>query len=309
MKRLFAFLLCFILALPALTGCGAAQGDAAPQDNVPAEATPAEITPTALPPTPAATAVPTLAEGSHGADEAPFVRADSWFPEDAAPETPRDPALGYITSYECAQAEDERIGCFYIEPARLEAIRALPQDEKRIFNLVPLPGYAYDARYAHVLEALEANRSAMSIYYKAMAGELPAEDYDFDVDPDDYPLAKLSWYRDDFDKLPREWFELYEKGQEVMRLDSENTQKLASALTLEYDTAAAKELSKAGADVQVRKMTEVYDGKENVSYILFITATPEELWTLSETADGLYMLNLYEDDLYALYDTPVWPEG
>ena len=41
MKRLFAFLLCFILALPALTGCGAAQGDAAPQDNVPAEATPA----------------------------------------------------------------------------------------------------------------------------------------------------------------------------------------------------------------------------------------------------------------------------
>ena len=77
MKRLFAFLLCFILALPALTGCGAAQGDAAPRDNVPAEATPAEITPTALPPTPAATAVPTLAEGSHGADEAPFVRADS----------------------------------------------------------------------------------------------------------------------------------------------------------------------------------------------------------------------------------------
>ena len=177
MKRLFAFLLCFILALPALTGCGAAQGDAAPRDNVPAEATPAEITPTALPPTPAATAVPTLAEGSHGADEAPFVRAGSWFPEDAAPETPRDPALGYITSYECAQSEDERIGCFYIEPARLEAIRALPQDEKRIFNLVPLPGYAYDARYAHVLEALEANRSAMSIYYKAMAGELPAEDY------------------------------------------------------------------------------------------------------------------------------------
>ena len=57
-------------------------------------------------------------------------------------------------------------------------------------------------------------------------------------------------------------------------------------------------------------MTEVYDGKENVSYILFITATPEELWTLSETAGGgLYMLNLYEDDLYALYDTPVWPEG
>ena len=254
--------------------------------------------------------MPTLAEGSHGADEAPFVRAGSWFPEDAAPETPRDPALGYITSYECAQSEDERIGCFYIEPARLEAIRALPQDEKRIFNLVPLPGYAYDARYAHVLEALEANRSAMSIYYKAMAGELPAEDYDFDVDPDDYPLAKLSWYRDDFDKLPREWFELYEKGQKVMRLDSENTQKLASALTLEYDTAAAKALSKAGADVQVRKMTEVYDGKENVSYILFITATPEELWTLSETAGGgLYMLNLYEDDLYALYDTPVWPEG
>ena len=39
------------------------------------------------------------------------------------------------------------------------------------------------------------------------------------------------------------------------------------------------------------------------------TATPEELWTLSETAGGLYMLNLYEDDLYALYDTPVWPEG
>ena len=309
MKRLFAFLLCFILALPALAGCGAAQGDAAPQDNVPAEATPAEITPTALPPTPAATAVPTLAEGSHGADEAPFVRAGSWFPEDAAPETPRDPALGYITSYECAQAEDERIGCFYIEPARLEAIRALPQDEKRIFNLFPLPGYEYDARYAHVLEALEANRSAMSIYYKAMAGELPVEDYDFDVDPDDYPLAKLSWYRDDFDKLPREWFELYEKGQEVMRLDSENTQKLASALTLEYDMAAAKALSKAGADVQVRKMTEVYDGKENVSYILFITATPEELWTLSETAGGLYMLNLYEDDLYALYDTPVWPEG
>ena len=38
-------------------------------------------------------------------------------------------------------------------------------------------------------------------------------------------------------------------------------------------------------------------------------ATPEELWTLSETAGGLYMLNLYEDDLYALYDTPVWPEG
>lgn len=49
MKRLFAFLLCFILALPALTGCGAAQGDAAPQDNVPAEATPAEITPGAAP--------------------------------------------------------------------------------------------------------------------------------------------------------------------------------------------------------------------------------------------------------------------
>lgn len=109
MKRLFAFLLCFILTLPALTGCGAAQGDAAPRDNATAE-----ITPTALTPTPTATAVPTLAEGSHGADEAPFVRADSWFPEDAAPETPRDPALGYITSYECAQAEDERIGCFYI---------------------------------------------------------------------------------------------------------------------------------------------------------------------------------------------------
>ena len=50
MKRLFAFLLCFILALPALKGCGAAQGDAAPQDNVPAEATPAEVTPTALTP-------------------------------------------------------------------------------------------------------------------------------------------------------------------------------------------------------------------------------------------------------------------
>lgn len=299
MKRICAALMCTLVLVLTLTGCGTAQRDAAPSDDAQA----------ALAPTPAATAAPTLAEGSHGAEEAPFVRADSWFPEDAAPETPRDPALGYITSYECAQAEDERVGCFYIQPARLEAIRALPQNEKRIFNLVPLPGYEYDARYAHVLEALEANRSAMSIYYKAMAGELPAEDYDFNVDFDDYPLAKLSWYRDDFDKLPREWFELYEKGQEVMRLDSENTQELAAALTLEYDTAAAKALNKAGADVQVRKMTDIYDGKETVSYILFITATPEELWTLSETAGGLYKLNLYEDDLYALYDAPVWPES
>ena len=117
MKRTCIALICALALILTLTGCGAAQGDAAPQDNVPAEATPAEITPTALTPTPTASAVPALAEGSHGADEAPFVRADSWFPEDAAPETPRDPALGYITSYECAQAEDERIGCFYIEPA------------------------------------------------------------------------------------------------------------------------------------------------------------------------------------------------
>ena len=305
MKRLIAFLICFAVSLSVLTGCGgaAAKQTAGSAGEPETAALDVSISDT-----------PSLAEGSHDAEASPFVRG-SWFPEgstqNSAAEVSADLATA-VTAYELAQVMDEKIGCFYVNKDRLEAIRALPQADEQVFLLTPLPGFEYDERYAGVLEALRANKRAAEIY-KAVTegdppeGDPPEGDYG-DIDPDDYPMAKNSWFRDDFDRLPREWFELYETAQEVMR-DTETVRRLTNVLIPEYDIAAAKVLAEAGADVQVRSR-ELNGTQGAEAYVLFIRAAPDELWKLSESVQGIYKLDLYDGtygDICGEYDTAVWP--
>lgn len=300
MKRLFAFLLCFALLTPALTGCGsaAAKPTAGPAGGPESAALDVSVSD-----------APSLAEGSHDAETSPFVRG-SWFPEgstqNSAAEVSADLTTA-VTAYELALVMDEKTGCFYVNKDRLEAIRALPQADEQVFLLTPLPGFEYDERYAGVLEALRANKRATEIYKAVTEGDPPEGDYG-DIDPDDYPMAKNSWFRDDFDRLPREWFELYEKAQEVMR-DTEMVRRLTDVLIPEYDIAAARILEEAGADVQVRSR-ELNGTQGAEAYVLFIRAAPDELWKLSESVQGIYKLDLYDGtygDICGEYDTAVWP--
>ena len=99
MKRLFAFLLCFALLTPALTGCGsaAAKPTAGPAEGPESAALDVSVSD-----------APSLAEGSHDAEASPFVRG-SWFPEgstqNSAAEVSADLTTA-VTAYELAQVMD-----------------------------------------------------------------------------------------------------------------------------------------------------------------------------------------------------------
>ena len=257
MKRLFAFLLCFILALPALTGCGVAQGDAAPQDNVPAEATPAEITPTALPPTPAATAVPTLAQAQSTA-----VEYGSW-----------EELLASLYT---------AVGRFYFKPEELEDFRALPQDEEYSFVVHRQPGAKGDARMTEYNEMSALAFADSKLYDDCMANGGHVGDNG--VDPDDYPWAKDSYAATALEKLPREWFENEQRVRDYF--NTVDTNALVNSLYNEYELKSCAEFAAAGCACEVRAYTEVDGGAEVTHYICIVTVTPARLWELSADESG-----------------------
>ena len=168
MKRLFAFLLCFILALSTLTGCGAVQGDAAPPANAPAE-------PATTPAAPSPTTQAQSTAGEYGA----------W--------------------RELLASQYAAVGRFYFNPEELANFRALPQDEEYSFVMHQMPGAKGDARMAEYNELSELALADSKLYDDCMTNGGLAGDNG--VDLEDYPWAKDSYAAAALDKLPREWFE------------------------------------------------------------------------------------------------------
>ncbi len=124
MKRLFALLLCAALAVP-LAGC--ADTGAARKDT------------------------PTLEEGSHGADETPFIRTDSYFSETqeremAESQNAREQSDTHASWEEALEAIYEREGNFFLRDTDMEEFREYAQDEPRDFVIRSEPGADGDKR-------------------------------------------------------------------------------------------------------------------------------------------------------------------
>lgn len=132
MRRLFALLLCAALAVP-LTGC--ADTRAARQDT------------------------PTLEEGSHGADETPFIRTDSYFSETQEremAESQNEPEQSDNQIYESWDEVLEQIykreGSFFLRRDDMEEFHEWAQDEPRDFVIHPEPGADGDKRTEAISE-------------------------------------------------------------------------------------------------------------------------------------------------------------
>lgn len=277
MKRLFAFLLCFALLTPALTGCG----NAAAEQTVPG--------------------AQELAGDSRGAETLPsdgtgYIRPAS---------TPEQPESETYDDWEALlEATYTREGNFFFKENELEDFKALPQDEPYSFVVHEEPGADADLRLDEWKENQDNMFRAEKIYSACQAGEPPEGDYD--VDPNEYPQAKSSCAAGMLDKLPREWFELTEKVIDYIGkirwqdyLDIRN----------EYELRSAELFTAAGCTCEVRSSTDIYDGQKETSYICIVTATPAQLWEISGQMENMYFIEQLYKTVDARFDTRVWPES
>ena len=91
---------------------------------------------------------PTLEEGSHGADAAPFIRTDSMFAEE--PGQGMDDTHAYASWEEVLEALYAREGSFFLRENDMEEFRRWAQDEPREFVIHPEPGTDGDERMAAI---------------------------------------------------------------------------------------------------------------------------------------------------------------
>lgn len=130
MKRLLALLLCAVLTVP-LAGCvGAARQT-----------------------------TPTLEEGSHGADETPFIRTDSYFSETQEREMAESQNALEQSDNQIYESWDEvlesiykREGNFFLRKDDMEEFHEWAQDEPRDFVIHPEPGADGDKRMEAISE-------------------------------------------------------------------------------------------------------------------------------------------------------------
>lgn len=130
MKRLLALLLCAVLTVP-LAGCAGM----------------------------ARQTTPTLEEGSHGADETPFIRTDSMRSEPSGQETEEswnEPEQSDNQIYESWDEVLEQIykreGNFFLRKDDMEEFHEWAQDEPRDFVIHPEPGADGDKRTEAISE-------------------------------------------------------------------------------------------------------------------------------------------------------------
>ena len=130
MKRLLALLLCAVLTVP-LAGCAGA----------------------------ARQTTPTLEEGSHSADETPFIRTDSYFSETQEREMAESQNAREQSDNQIYESWDEmlesiykREGNFFLRKDDMEEFHEWAQDKPRDFVIHPEPGADGDKRTEAISE-------------------------------------------------------------------------------------------------------------------------------------------------------------
>lgn len=130
MKRLLALLLCAVLTVP-LAGCAGM----------------------------ARQTTPTLEEGSHSADETPFIRTDSYFSETQEREMAESQNVREQSDNQIYESWDEvlesiykREGNFFLRKDDMEEFHEWAQDEPRDFVIHPEPGADGDKRTEAISE-------------------------------------------------------------------------------------------------------------------------------------------------------------
>lgn len=277
MKRLFAFLLCLVLA--ALCACASPAAAASE------------------------TAEPTLAEGSHGANETPVVRTEE------TANAQRDERMKEAAAEKTASEKEfmdsvfAPVGKLYFKENELDAFRALDQTAEHTFAVQDYFGAKTDARLERYDEMNALQFELAEQYQQAEIGDTPQGEHDFDrsaysVSDSQYPSeAALS-------RLPQEWFENEQRVADYFAAEYDYVQILA--IYNVYAMNTAKTFAELGCKAEVRRYSAVVDGGVSNSDICFVTTTPEHLWEISDKVEPLCLVEDVSDALRLRFDSVVW---
>lgn len=282
MRRLFAFLLCFALACVPLGGCARAEKLTAAQSDD----------------------VPTLEEGSHGANEMPVIRtedtANAQLAPDAAENTPGEESM---SGEEFLQSIFANVGRLYFKENELEAFRALDPTAEHTFMVQDYFGAQRDERLARYNEMNTLQWEMEQMYQKAELGETPAGEYDFDRSV--YTFVDNTFMDEDvLSRLPREWFD-----NEQMLADYFATEYDLSAILSvrnEYARKSAEAFAALGCKAEVRQYTESVTEQGMHTDVCIVTVSPERLWSLGEKAETAYLVEDFTSTLRERFDSVIW---
>lgn len=277
MKRLFAFLLCLAL----LTLCACASPAAAVNE----------------------TAAPTLAEGSHGANETPVVRTEETANAQRAERVKEAAEEKIASEKEFMDSVFAPVGKLYFKENELDAFRALDQTAEHTFAVQDYFGAKTDERLERYDEMTALQFELAEQYQQAENGETPQGEHDFDrsaysVSNSQYPSeAALS-------RLPQEWFVNEQKVTAYFATEYDYVQILA--IYNVYVMKTAKMFAELGCKTEVRRYSAVVEGETSNSDICFVTTTPEHLWEISDKVEPLCLVEDVSDALRQRFDSVAW---
>ena len=195
----------------------------------------------------------------------------------------------------------KEVGHFYFIDWEMEMFQGLDQGQPFSFVVHTEPGANVAPEMQAVSDEIRAVQEQMlELYDSAIVGDKP-ENYYCEPESGIYPWCVNGWQAH-MDPLPEEWYTLQETLIEKL-CEQESTYR---RLDNEYALAAAQEFAAQGCSAQVRCMTNKSDGVEYSADICVISITPERLWELSETMDGLYFIEQLYDGVSQRFDTVVW---
>lgn len=248
--------------------------------------------------------VPTLEEGSHGANEMPVIRtgdtANAQLAPDAAENTPGEESM---SGEEFLQSIYANVGSLYFKESELEAFRALDPAAEYTFMVQDYFGAQRDERLARYNEMNTLQWEMEQLYQKAELGETPAGEHDFDRSV--YTFVDNTFMNEDvLSRLPREWFD-----NEQMLTDYFATEyDLSEILSVrnEYARKTAEAFAALGYKTEVRQYTGSVMEQGTHTDICIVTVSPEKLWDLGEKAETAYLVEDFTSTLRERFDSVIW---
>lgn len=196
-------------------------------------------------------------------------------------------------------------GKFYAQNEDYEYFMSLPQDEPAVFSVRYFFKVGEAGEKMNELESQIYPRYEEMEEIEAAAGEgLQIQGYTYGADTSaweyDNPNVEKS-------ALPLEYFQLRDQAGELARQITDELQARRDEERNQLMLELAQLLADQGCKTAVWAMKSVSNYEEQLDYICFLTATPEELWALEPLTDisTVFVEPQYET-VRLNHDIPVW---